>query len=145
MIPLQWVTATWFMWVCMFMGAPIHVVLIMGAVAYLLSPRYKTTETENITMSTEKLYADRDICELDEKGGFYFKHVLAMTAEGLHSKSNIAAELAHRDIRIKQLEDLLNDTRDYLTKHAVGMYGTALANMIDEVLPADKGEHNDDT
>ena len=54
MIPLQWVTATWFMWVCMFMGAPIHVVLIMGAVAYLLSPRYKTTETENTTMTPEQ-------------------------------------------------------------------------------------------
>ncbi len=47
MIPLQWVTANWFMWVCMMIGAPIEIVLITGAVAYLLSPRYKTTETEN--------------------------------------------------------------------------------------------------
>lgn len=85
-------------------------------------------------MSTEKLYAERDICEQDEKGGFYFKHVLAMTAEGLHSKSDIAAELAHRDLRIQQLEAVLNSTRDYLAKHAVGFYGTALANVIDETM-----------
>ena len=58
-------------------------------------------------MTTEKLYADRDICEQDAKGGFYFKHVLAMTAEGLHSKSDIAAELAHRDIIIQRQKDLI--------------------------------------
>ena len=85
-------------------------------------------------MTNEKLYAERDICEQDEKGGFYFKHVLAMTAEGLHSKSDIAAELAHRDLRIQQLEAVLNSTRDYLAKHAVGFYGTALANVIDETM-----------
>ena len=85
-------------------------------------------------MTNEKLYAERDICEQDEKGGFYFKHVLAMTAEQLHSKSDIAAELAHRDLRIQQLEAVLNSTRDYLAKHAVGFYGTALANVIDETM-----------
>ena len=85
-------------------------------------------------MSKEKLYAERDICELDAAGGFYFKHVLAMTAEQLHSKSDIAAELAHRDLRIQQLEAVLNSTRDYLAKHAVGFYGTALANVIDETM-----------
>ena len=85
-------------------------------------------------MTNEKLYAERDICEQDEKGGFYFKHALAMTAEGLHSKSDIAAELAHRDLRIQQLEAVLNSTRDYLAKHAVGFYGTALAHVIDETM-----------
>lgn len=34
----------------------------------------------------------------------YAKHVSAMTGEQLHSKSEIAAELASRDIRIKELE-----------------------------------------
>ena len=90
-------------------------------------------------MTNEKLYAERDICEQDEKGGFYFKHVLAMTAEGLHSKSDIAAELAHRDLRIQQLEAVLNSTRDYLAKHAVGFYGTALANVIDETMGNNDG------
>ena len=50
------------------------------------------------------LYGDRDPMQQDRFGNHYSKHVSAMTAEGLHSKSRIAAELAHRDIRIKELE-----------------------------------------
>jgi len=49
------------------------------------------------------LYAERDLADLDHKGGFYAKHVSAMTGEDLHSKSAIAAELAHRDYMIEQL------------------------------------------
>jgi hypothetical protein len=48
-------------------------------------------------------YASRDILGLDEKGNYYSKHVSAMTREGLHSKSDIAAELAFRDARIEDL------------------------------------------
>lgn len=54
MIPLQWVTATWFMGVCMLMGAPVPVVLIAGTLGYLLSPRYKTTTTESTKMTPEQ-------------------------------------------------------------------------------------------
>ena len=50
---------------------------------------------------TEKLYAQRDIIA---QGEFYTRHVCAMTAEGLWDKSSIAAELAHRDQRIAELE-----------------------------------------
>jgi len=59
-----------------------------------------------------KLYAKRDPYEQDstpnpitgEKwGNYYCRHVGAMTAEGLHSKSDIAMELAHRDIQIDAL------------------------------------------
>ena len=39
------------------------------------------------------LYAERDIWELP----MYEEHVSAMTREGLHAKSAIAAELAYRD------------------------------------------------
>ena len=51
----------------------------------------------------EKIYdvGERDI---DEQGDHYYRHVYQMTAEGLNSKSAIAAELAHRDIQIKQLQ-----------------------------------------
>lgn len=49
----------------------------------------------------EKLYAERDIIA---QGEFYTRHVCAMTAEGLWDKSSIAAELAHRDQRIAELE-----------------------------------------
>ena len=55
-------------------------------------------------MSEEKLYAKRNIIAQGEE---YVKHVSAMTGEGLHSKSDIAAELAHRDIEIKSLRKAL--------------------------------------
>lgn len=47
------------------------------------------------------LYANRDPSKLEP---WYSQHVNAMTAEGLHNKSDIAAELAHRDQRIVALE-----------------------------------------
>lgn len=47
-----------------------------------------------------KRYAHRDIMS---QGQVYCDHVQAMTAEDLHSKSDIAAELAHRDIQIAEL------------------------------------------
>jgi hypothetical protein len=46
------------------------------------------------------LYQERDIEELGE---YYSRHMVAMTKEGLHSKSAIAAELAHRDREIESL------------------------------------------
>lgn len=54
--------------------------------------------------STDKQYAvgQRDIEQLDE-GGYYTRHIYAMTHEGLYSKSDIAAELAHRDLQIDML------------------------------------------
>lgn len=49
-------------------------------------------------------YADRDVIQLDRDGGYYCRHVSAMTAEGLHSKADIAAELAWRDREIARLK-----------------------------------------
>jgi len=60
---------------------------------------------------TKKHYAERDIMAQDDAGNFYRTHVSAMTAEGLHSKSAIAAELGHRDMLIAQL----TTERDALT------------------------------
>jgi hypothetical protein len=49
-----------------------------------------------------KLYdLDRDAYSLEPH---YSRHVMAMTAEELHAKSDIAAELAFRDKRIAALE-----------------------------------------
>lgn len=53
-------------------------------------------------------YADRDPEALGEH---YTKHVQAMTEEGLHSKAAIAAELAHRDIKIETLQSQLTNAR----------------------------------
>jgi len=63
-------------------------------------------------MDNTKQYRQRDVLDLDSQGGFYSTHVNAMTAEGLHSKSDIAAELAFRDARIKHLEDQLSTTTE---------------------------------
>lgn len=52
-------------------------------------------------------YAERDPMELDKAGDYYCRHVSAMTKEGLHSKSAIAAELAHRDLEIDRLRTRL--------------------------------------
>ena len=48
-------------------------------------------------------YTERDIIK---QGGFYTRHVSAMTREKLHSKSGIAAELAHRDIELYDLRQI---------------------------------------
>lgn len=53
--------------------------------------------------SENKQYAERDAYELDKSGGYYVRHVMAMTSEKLHAKSDIAAELGHRDMVIDQL------------------------------------------
>jgi len=57
-----------------------------------------------------RLYAKRDI---EAQAGHYMRHICAMTDENLQSKSDIAAELAHRDIQIARLKldnkILLND------------------------------------
>jgi hypothetical protein len=50
-----------------------------------------------------KQYAKRDAMALDTAGNYYIRHVGAMTSEGLHAKSDIAAELAWRDMQIDQL------------------------------------------
>ena len=52
-------------------------------------------------MSDMKLYAVRDP---EEQGEWFVRHMSAMTKENLHSKAEIAEELAHRDIRIEALE-----------------------------------------
>lgn len=52
----------------------------------------------------KKHYAHRNLIR---QGCTYAQHVEAMTAEALHSKSGIAAELAHRDLRIASLEQSL--------------------------------------
>jgi hypothetical protein len=63
--------------------------------------RASVTKSDARQTSKPKLYAERDIIEQMQ---VYVDHVEAMTAEGLHSKSDIAAELAHRDIQIQRLQ-----------------------------------------
>lgn len=55
-------------------------------------------------MSIKKYYKEHDASELEP---FYSQHVMAMTKEGLHSKSEIASQLAFRDKRIAELEAMV--------------------------------------
>ncbi|MCA1178918.1 MULTISPECIES: hypothetical protein [unclassified Pantoea] len=54
-----------------------------------------------------KQYAERDAMALDEAGGYYMRHVMAMTGEKLHGKGDIAAELGWRDMQIADLQQKL--------------------------------------
>lgn len=49
-------------------------------------------------------YATRDIIDQEE---YYVRHISALTKEDLRGKSEIAAELAHRDIKINNLKGLV--------------------------------------
>lgn len=50
-----------------------------------------------------------------EKSGHYAKHVSALTREDLHSKSDIAAELAYRDEQIERLQQENTRSLDVIT------------------------------
>lgn len=69
---------------------------------------------------TIKLYAERN---LEALGFYYVNHIDAMTGEQLHSKSDIAAELAVRDRTIDQLRA----ERDRLYVAAKRMYDANVA------------------
>lgn len=56
-----------------------------------------------------KQYENRDPFELGE---YYHRHADAMTAEGLHEKADIAAELAYRDKRIDELLQALFNSKN---------------------------------
>ena len=73
-------------------------------------------------MTDTKQYAKRNP---ESQGEHYIKHVLAMTAEGLHQKSAIAAELAHRDILINSLKEELKRSNKQLYKMVYAL-GSAL-------------------
>ena len=60
--------------------------------------------------NTEKLYAERDIENLDT----YSDHVFHMTSENLRSNSDIAAELAYRDQQIAELTKQRDELEDSL-------------------------------
>ncbi|MES2180676.1 MAG: hypothetical protein V4493_01075 [Pseudomonadota bacterium] len=55
-------------------------------------------------------YAKRNPQALDKAGGYYCRHIMALTTEKLHDKSKIAAELAWRDMEIDRLKTELKNT-----------------------------------
>lgn len=53
------------------------------------------------------------------QGKHYTNHVMAMTAEKLHSKADIAQELAHRDIAIEQMLAVIEFCCDFETQEPI--------------------------
>lgn len=81
---------------------------------------------------TSELYTQRDASELGEH---YIRHIHAMTVEGLHSKSDIAAELAWRDQQIElltaQLDALRADAERYRWLRATTNWVTSNGERVD--------------
>jgi hypothetical protein len=61
---------------------------------------------------TKKLYGCSNLHTLEP---YYSRHIAAMTAEGLHSKSDIAAELAFRDREIVRLQETVAQAGSFLS------------------------------
>lgn len=89
-------------------------------------------------------YAERDAEELDDAGGYYFRHVMAMTREKLHGKSAIAAELGYRDMIIAQQQAQIEKYRLFLDDLCTwNKPGAAKAKELLDVLPVHAlAEHN---
>lgn len=95
------------------------------------------------TTETVRQYAERDIMALDKIGGHYSRHVAAMTAEGLHAKSDIAAELAYRDAEIARLRaehaKLLGFVRSLVKYFQTGVTAWSLLDLasVHEIISAE--------
>lgn len=84
----------------------------------------------------KKQYAQRNLRGLDKTGGHYIRHVMAMTAEGLHSKSDIAAELAYRDALN---DELLAALQAVMAEHYLG-YGLNCEAQVRAAIAKAKGD-----
>ena len=86
------------------------------------------------------LYAERDIIE---QGKHYSQHTSAMTGEGLHSKSDIAAELAHRDIEIERLQARVSEleAEEEGAKEAFGVIVDKMKDIQSRNLQIEKTIH----
>lgn len=81
-----------------------------------------------------KLYADRDAGGLDDAGGYYFRHVMAMTAEGLYSKSQIACELGYRDMLLAEAKEVIMQARTAWLYDNDPQDGTDVVTPYDTIL-----------
>ena len=81
-----------------------------------------------------KQYAERNPIELDKAGGYYIRHVSAMTGEKLHAKSAIAEELGYRDMVIDELAACLQELVDVNEDDCrLDHHGLCQAHYLDEV------------
>lgn len=88
-----------------------------------------------------KHYARRNTFVL---GKFYTNHVMSMTEENLHSKNDIAAELAYRDAEIEKLKADLSVDMDVMKSYAAGIdqRDAEIAHLRKELLSIMHGAHH---
>jgi hypothetical protein len=82
------------------------------------------------------LYAERDHVA---QGELFVRHMSAMTGEGLHAKSAIAAELAHRDMEIQMLRAALGAVHWRVSRSDTAFDDIAaavLAEVCEQACPA---------
>lgn len=64
----------------------------------------------------------------EELGDHYYKHVDAMTREGLHSKADIARELAYRDAQIELWQSACDKATNLYEKTLLGEVSALKSN-----------------
>lgn len=72
-----------------------------------------------------KLYAERD---WEKQGEYFTRHMAAATSENLRRKTDIAAELAHRDIVIDQLRQMFSHAAHIAEERAQAIIVLKLEN-----------------
>ncbi|MCS4234464.1 hypothetical protein [Stenotrophomonas sp. BIGb0135] len=85
-----------------------------------------TTDTKAVA-----LYPEVCPMQLDKDGGYYCRHVEAMTAEGLHRKSDIAEQLGWRDREIDKLRTALAASRAEVEGLRAACSGSAYTLFLD--------------
>lgn len=91
-------------------------------------------------MIKDKFYDVRDAMALDIAGGYYCRHVSAMTSEELDSKSDIAAELGWRDMQIAEIQrkvEVLTGENSALKSAGNKMFISAIGLMEDPDIEVD--------
>jgi hypothetical protein len=93
---------------------------------------------KDVAEASPALYAERYAFRLEP---YYSRHVNAMTAEALHSKGAIAAELAFRDKQIARLREALSSARGEITRLGTdgGGFSCTVIDDIDAALGGVKG------
>ena len=88
-------------------------------------PRYKIAHTPDKFVEAGKRAYEREASSslypthnVEDLGPHYLRHVLAMTSEGLHSKADIAVQLAWRDMEMERLRTIIKESADLFEKSA---------------------------
>lgn len=69
-----------------------------------MKSRDQMNKEEDDLVAARKEYPKQNAMELDEAGGYFMRHLSAMTSEKLHGKFEIAEQLAWRDKKLDETQ-----------------------------------------